>query len=586
MCRTIDHYSVYDPVLGSGATGDVYFALSDEDRGDAKRGEPLAIKLYRNELLGDSVRRGRIDREFRTGVQLRHPNLVRTLDHSKSGSDLCYLVMEYVDGVPLGDWIAQFQPVPGRLLLRFSQQLLDCLEYLHANGVIHRDLKPNNIMVTSSFDLKVMDLGLALGPSSSTLTPSGSIVGTLRNLPPELVQGGTEADYNAKTDLYSLGTVFYALLHGFEVFHHITDSTELLTAVRDACPSHQDLAKVDDPVRSRLIEITKRLLAKLPSDRYASCEEVRKELAALGTSSGHTSEPLHGYIATALTGVSVDAREALMFVAKQIVDSAKQYDLYVYQPRIVTDPVVKSNIDAASVYRLDRERVLRADVLVLVANTTSFGVGQELEIATAASIPVLLVARVGAQVSRMVTGCPANCLEEIRYNSPEDLDLKLRICLQRHMPSVRRYRQTIRSAPKRSLGNQLRSLRRAGRRFPSGASLAQAIGVSPRLVEALERGDCELISLTLLDRIAAALGVPLQSLIDPAELAPREQRMQIRWSEDALRQVARRLGWPAADYLDLIEEYRGIAASGKAENLKSGDWEARHAALLMRRSRG
>src|SRR5205085_552771 len=117
--------------------------------------------------------------------------------------------------------------------------------------------------------------------------------------------------------------------------------------------------------------------------RPRRCADVIEALkdAREAFSAEESQPPIHGYIATALTGLDADARDAIMFASSKIADLAKGYRLYVYQPRKATDPLLHSDVSASAVYKLDRKRVLAADLLIVIANRPSFGVGQEIEIA-------------------------------------------------------------------------------------------------------------------------------------------------------------------------------------------------------------
>ena len=216
MDEIIGDYRLLEKI-GEGAAGEVFLATPFKEKPFAKPGQPVALKRYKSEVLKKAHQFERIDREFQAGSTLSHPNLVCVYEYRSDAQHRSapYLVMEYVDGVPLDRWIEIFCPLPRHLLLRFTKQLIQGVAHLHANNIIHRDIKPQNIMVTSSFDLKIMDLGVVRVKSDLRITPQDMFVGTIRNSSPEMLFG---EKYDERTDLYSLGTVFYALLHGEQVF--------------------------------------------------------------------------------------------------------------------------------------------------------------------------------------------------------------------------------------------------------------------------------------------------------------------------------------------------------------------------------
>jgi len=307
------------------------------------------------------------------------------------------------------------------------------------------------------------------------------------------------------------------------------------------------------------------------------------EPAKIALAADELPSPIHGYIATALTGLDDDARDAIMFASSKIAEVAKEYALYVYQPRKATDPLRHKDVGASAVYRLDRRRVLDADLLIVIANRPSFGVGQEIEIAGSHSIPTILLVREGTVVSRMVTGSPANLLDQISYGTPEELDRRLRESLNRNLQKVRLWRNLVRTKSGVNVAHKLVTLREA-RGYQSPADLAQAIGVSGRLLEAIEQGEYQNVSLQLLDRLASALGSSLRDLVSPAT----EMIKSVAPAADAnlkrLEDTARRLGWSATDYLDLRDDHLAqLAASGQTATLSQEQWMHRHGILEKRR---
>jgi transcriptional regulator with XRE-family HTH domain len=566
--------------LGEGAAGEVYLAVPIKARPFAEPGIPVAIKRYKPQILTEAHQTERIEREFSVGSQLSHPNLVRVFEYIPGPAP--YVVMEYVDGVPLDKWLNQFHPVPRRLLVKFVEQLMSAIKCLHDAGILHRDLKPQNIMVTSTFDLKVMDLGVVRISKDTKLTPENKFLGTIRNSAPEMLFGH---DYDNRADLYSLGTVFYALVHGEQIYADEDQFARLITLIeKEEVLFDPGVGQLDE-VRVQLFETTKALLSKSPANRPASIDAltVMVEPLIAASKAGQPIEPLHGYVATALTGLDADSRDSIMFASSKIADVAKAYDVYVYQPRKATDPLLHKEIDATAVYQLDRRRVLSADLLIVMANRPSFGVGQELEIAASFSVPTILLLRAGTKVSRMVTGSPAYILDEITYDTPEDLERKFRRVLARHLEKIRRWRNLVRVPSGVNVGNALASLRLA-KGYTSAAELAESLGLSPRLLQGIESGDYQNISFHILDLVAKSLGATLTELIqpEPSRSAPSNAPMDANLRR--LETTAKKLGWPAVTYFELRDDYqRQLAASGEASAITEEQWMARHSMLERRR---
>src|SRR5437867_48182 len=172
--------------LGEGAAGEVYLGTPIHEKPFARPGDPLAVKVYKPEILKQAAQLERIEREFRVGSTLSHPNLVCMFDYKIEKTSKPYLVMEYVDGVTLDAWVDMFHPTSARLLVRIIEQLVSGLNHLHENSIIHRDLKPQNIMLSSAFEPKIMDLGVVRITTATPITPKDKFVGTIRNAAPEL----------------------------------------------------------------------------------------------------------------------------------------------------------------------------------------------------------------------------------------------------------------------------------------------------------------------------------------------------------------------------------------------------------------
>lgn len=263
--------------LGRGGMGSVYLATQlVVDR-------KVAIKVLESDP-DDAVMKSRFSREARVIAQLQHPNVVQLIDFGEDERGQLFLVMEYIDGEPLKDLIAREAPLEPARVVHIGLQLADALAAAHAMGVIHRDLKPDNVMLprgaTSRRDFpKVLDFGIAkvirADRSNDTVkTQAGLIVGSLRYISPEQVESGT---ITPQTDLYALGCILYELLAGRRVFEYASpaDCAVAHLTERPAPPSRDGA-----PLAGPLVELIMRCLDKAPSRRPASAAEVVELLNA------------------------------------------------------------------------------------------------------------------------------------------------------------------------------------------------------------------------------------------------------------------------------------------------------------------
>jgi serine/threonine protein kinase/transcriptional regulator with XRE-family HTH domain len=569
--------------LGRGAAGRVYLGTPLVGKAFAQPGEPLAVKVYSPEILQHPNQDRRIQREFETETFLAHPRLVKAHDFSPEGPTP-FLVMEWVDGVTLTEWLKMFHPVSGRLRLHLVTQLLEGLQYLHSNGLWHRDLKPSNIMVLPTFDVKIMDLGVVHVEEDVSLTPEGERLGTRRNSSPELLRGD---EHDQRTDLYSLGTVVYALLHGEEVFADAVGG-ELEELVRSEMPTFEDELFSQDLVSKVLCDVAKELLQKDPDLRLTFAEDViaRLETATDNLLQDGGFEPLSGYVGTALTGLSEDERDAIHFTSHTVARVAKERELYVYQPRKASDPILHPQLSPEVVYQMDRKRVAESDVFFVLANKPSFGVGQELEIAAAYGKPAFFISREGITMSRMMRGSLVNLVGDIVYAGPDDLEQKLSKSLGQAIPGLRAMKRRDRSRSHHAgeLGQRVRRARvDAG--YETADELAGKLNIPVRILNAIERGEYDTIGAPYLEQIAATLRLPLSQLFaDEYVPEPHHEDPNLRRLEALVRE--RGLDMSARDFLELRDEYQmQPAAHGEFADISKEGWLKRHEARQLRQLR-
>jgi len=261
----IGHYQVIE-LLGQGGFGTVVKAY------DRKLLRVVALKLMLSELAATSPARKRFLREARAGAAVRHENVVCI--HAVEETPVPYLVMEYVPGVSLQKYLDEHGPLPIAEVMRIGARLARGLAAAHATGLIHRDVKPANVMLQPGEQLvvKLTDFGLARTVDDVTLTRSGLVSGTPMYMAPEQARG-EKPDH--RSDLFSLGSVLYVMVTGRPPFR-ADSSLAVMARVAEATPRAIEEIIPETPVW--LCAIIGKLHARDPDDRYASAEEVAKVL--------------------------------------------------------------------------------------------------------------------------------------------------------------------------------------------------------------------------------------------------------------------------------------------------------------------
>ncbi len=258
-------------VIGHGGMAEVH-------RGrDVRLGRDVAIKLLRPDLARDPSFQGRFRREAQAAAALNHPAIVAVYDtgeDSRDGVVTPYIVMEYVEGRTLRDVLAS----EGRLLpqraLEITAQICAALEQAHRAGIVHHDIKPANVMLTSTGEVKVMDVGIAraVTGSSSTMTQTAAVIGTAHYLSPEQARG---EHVDARSDIYSTGCVLYELLTGGPPFAGETPVAVAYQHVReDPVPP----SRIEPDVSESVDAIVLTAMAKNPVNRYASAADMRDDI--------------------------------------------------------------------------------------------------------------------------------------------------------------------------------------------------------------------------------------------------------------------------------------------------------------------
>lgn len=238
-------------------------------------GAVVALKVLREQFASDGEFVERFQREARAVRELSHAHMVRVYDSGRDG-DVHFIAMEYVEGENLKASIRRAGRLAPDRAVEIAVQVLEALEYAHAHGIVHRDVKPQNILLTPDGAVKVTDFGIARAMSSATITQTGTVLGSVQYLSPEQARG---APVGRATDIYSLGVVLYEMVTGALPFEG--DSPIAIALAHLNVPPPSPRAAVPTlPVP--LDGIIRLALAKSPSRRYASAGEMRADL--LGTS--------------------------------------------------------------------------------------------------------------------------------------------------------------------------------------------------------------------------------------------------------------------------------------------------------------
>ncbi|MFS0792432.1 Stk1 family PASTA domain-containing Ser/Thr kinase [Microbacterium sp. 1P10AE] len=266
-----------DDLIGRGGMASVYRGY------DQTLGRTVAIKILKADLASDAAFRTRFRLEAQAASRMAHPTIVRVFDAGEDvevGADgierpVPYIVMELVHGRLLKDVIAA-GPVPLDDALRYADGILEALEYSHRAGVVHRDIKPGNVMITDAGRVKVMDFGIAraVSDSSSTVAETTAIVGTAAYFSPEQAKGES---VDARADLYSTGVVLYELLTGRPPFR---GETPVAVAYQHVSEAPLPPSEINDAVPRALDAVVLRALAKDPFQRPQDAAGFREDLDA------------------------------------------------------------------------------------------------------------------------------------------------------------------------------------------------------------------------------------------------------------------------------------------------------------------
>jgi serine/threonine protein kinase len=231
----------------------------------------VAIKRIRDDLKGNSGIQVRFKREATKAANLLHHNLAHVYDYRVVG-DEAYMIMEYIDGFDLAELLEQIRYLPHDVAAMIAVKILDGLAYVHSHAMVHRDLKPDNIRVSSRGEVKIMDFGIAWDPSEENLTQPGIIIGSPHYLSPEQVRG---EGLDARSDIFAFGILFYEILTGVKPFKE-QDGETVYQRIKKG--KYVPIEKVRPDVPAYLRKIVENCLNTAKKDRPKKAEDIAQSL--------------------------------------------------------------------------------------------------------------------------------------------------------------------------------------------------------------------------------------------------------------------------------------------------------------------
>ena len=293
-----------ESLIGSGGMANVYKGK------DLRNDRTVAVKVLKEEFMNDEELVRRFKNESKAISILDHPNIVKVYDVSVTDK-LQYIVMEYIEGITLREYLDQRGgKLTWRETVHFAGEILSALQHAHENGVVHRDVKPQNIMLMTNGEMRMMDFGIArISRAENQMLTTGKTMGSVRYISPEQAKGDVT---DAKSDIYSVGIMMYEMLSGRLPFEK---GTAVEVAIQQISTAPPPLAELAPDTPEALIQITERAMAKDPEQRYPTAQ------AKLDDFQKFKEDPAIKFAYTYLPGEST---EAMMDKAKKPETAAAQ----------------------------------------------------------------------------------------------------------------------------------------------------------------------------------------------------------------------------------------------------------------------
>lgn len=313
--RISDRYKIIGKI-GSGGMANVYLAQ------DLILERQVAVKMmsltFNEDEESDNLRR--FQREALSTTELIHPNIVNIYDVGEG--ERPYIVMEYVEGTDLKKYIQENHPIPYSKVIKIMSQILSGISYAHRNGVIHRDIKPHNILIDKEGTVKITDFGIAVALSQNSITQTNSILGSVQYISPEQARGNM---VTKQSDIYSLGIVLYEMLTGVVPFEGESAVSVALKHFQSPIPS---LREFDTRIPQPLENVVLRAAAKDAKDRYGSVSEMQADLETSLDSSRRNEEIF----------VPADINEEDTLIMKEPLVAAERENLADGQTAVILEP--------------------------------------------------------------------------------------------------------------------------------------------------------------------------------------------------------------------------------------------------------
>ena len=298
--------------LGSGGMANVYLAE------DQELGRRVAIKILDDRHASDDQFVERFRREAQNAAGLSHPSIVSIYDRGEAEGTY-YIAMEYVEGRTLKELIVARGPSPIGIAIDYSRQILSALRFAHRSGIVHRDIKPHNVIVDGDGRVKVMDFGIARA-GTSQMTEAGSIIGTAQYLSPEQARG---APVDQTSDLYSTGIVLYELLTGSVPFN---GDTPVEIAMKHLSQTPEPPSTHRPEIPRDIDYVILRALAKESSERYHSAEEMDSDLERIGRGIGVSAETAEAATTVLARSDVLDAPTTIRSAASTTYTPGRYYE--------------------------------------------------------------------------------------------------------------------------------------------------------------------------------------------------------------------------------------------------------------------